>query len=701
MALPDTREPNNYEYSAFISYRHHPRDTEVATQLQRALESYRLPKDVAAKYGARKLDRLFRDQDELPVTESLPDTIRQALMKSRVLVVVCTPDTPESTWVTREIELFASYHGRQNIFPVLAAGTSAESIPPFLRSRLQVQSDGTVVKAPTEPLAADMRPEAEKRFDAEKLRLVAAIVGCGYDDLVRRDRIRQRKQVRSVAAFVLALAIATGVFAYGQLQATAKADREAQLAQAQHLVTQSQQLYAQGDRYGAIRAALEAAEKLPASGAEDMAADLHDVLQTALQVQPNEADMWFPAYSIDTNAPIAKYVLSKYGDWLAVLDDDNIVNVYASTTGSKSFTFSFPADIASQFDNHTHIVLSDSGRHLLLATDAGTGYTACLNPYTGEIEWEVDYPQSAIATRYDNESSIVQLAYYDSGSLQVDAGDIERTGFIAGRFVENAPLPLVYVVQDSAVGEDLYSFFLAFDEALLHIDLGTGAIASASSAHRVLHGIDYYQGRVVSVTSDLNSSDPVLFAVEAFDESLQPIWRFDGETHLEILHDQNGIDAIGGDAYIYGFAIEEIPCAVISAGRTLYLLSVENGSIMYSRTFDAPIVGVYRAPSSNNADMLYVARSNGLLSYIDPLKANIPYEGLLMPLNYQQDIRSAKVAFTTRDFFITVAAPAANSQKLIAFRSNFVLPSSIESRDYTLDELVQLAHETLREDGYE
>ena len=47
--LPDRGEPADFTYAAFISYRHLPRDTEVAQQVQKAIETYHLPRGVVAE----------------------------------------------------------------------------------------------------------------------------------------------------------------------------------------------------------------------------------------------------------------------------------------------------------------------------------------------------------------------------------------------------------------------------------------------------------------------------------------------------------------------------------------------------------------------------------------------------------------------------------------------------------------------------
>lgn len=70
---------------------------------------------------------------------------------------------------------------------------------------LAVRVGDAVGERETEPVAADMRPSSHKRFSDEVLRILAPIVGCGYDDLRQRSRSRR---LRVVAASALAAAVA-------------------------------------------------------------------------------------------------------------------------------------------------------------------------------------------------------------------------------------------------------------------------------------------------------------------------------------------------------------------------------------------------------------------------------------------------------------------------------------------------------------
>ena len=70
-------ENNTYHYDAFISYRHCDLDKFVAENLHKMLESYRMPADVAKKRLGMKnrIERVFRDKEELPLTSNLNDPI--------------------------------------------------------------------------------------------------------------------------------------------------------------------------------------------------------------------------------------------------------------------------------------------------------------------------------------------------------------------------------------------------------------------------------------------------------------------------------------------------------------------------------------------------------------------------------------------------------------------------------------------------
>ncbi|MCR5503851.1 MAG: TIR domain-containing protein [Lachnospiraceae bacterium] len=219
------------KYDAFISYRHAELDMEIAKKVHAGLETYKIPGAVRAKIGKKKMGRVFRDQEELPIGSDLDDNISGALKESEYLIVICSPRTPESYWVCKEIESFIEMHDRNHILAVLIEGEPDESFPP----QLLIDDEGN----PVEPLAADVRgadrKERNRKFRTEILRLAAPVIGCTYDDLKQRHRERMIKRtiaIVSAAAAVLALAgTAFGIYNAGvAAKMKALADEKAALA---------------------------------------------------------------------------------------------------------------------------------------------------------------------------------------------------------------------------------------------------------------------------------------------------------------------------------------------------------------------------------------------------------------------------------------------------------------------------------------
>ena len=67
------------KYAAFISYRHNERDSFIAENLQHELEHYRIPGKIRKSSGRDKVGRIFRDREELPISNNLEDNIQSAL----------------------------------------------------------------------------------------------------------------------------------------------------------------------------------------------------------------------------------------------------------------------------------------------------------------------------------------------------------------------------------------------------------------------------------------------------------------------------------------------------------------------------------------------------------------------------------------------------------------------------------------------
>ncbi len=235
------------QYRAFLSYSH--RDAQWADWLHRSLETYRPPKGLVGTSTAvgpvpRRLIPIFRDREELASATELGTVINAALEDSACQIVICSPDAARSRWVNKEILAFKRLGREDRIFSLIVSGEpnasghvgreAEECFPPALRFHLG--PDGELSDAPVEPVAADVRPGKDGKNRA-KLKLVAAVLGVGFDVLRRREQQRRNRRLfvaacAATCGMVLTSALATYALiqrALAQRQ-TARAEKEADAA---------------------------------------------------------------------------------------------------------------------------------------------------------------------------------------------------------------------------------------------------------------------------------------------------------------------------------------------------------------------------------------------------------------------------------------------------------------------------------------
>lgn len=241
-------------YDAFISYRHADLDTYVAKKVHRGLETFHVPRAVAKKSGKKNIKRVFRDQEELPIGSDLGDNIERALAESEYLLVICSPRTPESYWVQKEISAFIQMHDREHVLAILVEGEPDQSFPP----QLLTDEWGN----PVEPLAADVRgvdkSEVNRKLKTELMRLAAPLLSCSYDDLRQRHRERKMKKLATVSGVVAALALAFGAYSTYNAAMIQRNLEGKQRNQSKYLADTSLTLLEEGNRRAAVLVALEA-----------------------------------------------------------------------------------------------------------------------------------------------------------------------------------------------------------------------------------------------------------------------------------------------------------------------------------------------------------------------------------------------------------------------------------------------------------
>lgn len=376
---------NQFKYDAFISYRHTELDKFVAENLHKQLEAFNLPKGLAKKRKGQKnkIERVFRDKDELPLTSNLEDPILQALHSSEWLIVICSPRLRESMWCRKEIETFVSLRGREHVLAVLIEGEPSESFPDELLYRIEEvkQPDGTVeqVKIPVEPLAADVRGETRKdvlkAMKTEIMRILAAMFQVDYDDLRQRHRERRMRRIVGASLLVGTACLLFGVYStltalqikkqstqietqstqilaqseeileqneqlkqkseeiqkqneeiQKQNEEIQKQNEELALRQARALAEEAERYLNEGDRDSAIQTAVEA---LTVSDGIQMpyTAYAQYVLTDALRAY-DTGDVYAAQYQYGTVGRIDVIKRSPDTDTLAIFDDTSIITLY-------------------------------------------------------------------------------------------------------------------------------------------------------------------------------------------------------------------------------------------------------------------------------------------------------------------------------------------------------------------------------------
>ena len=382
------------KYDAFISYRHCELDQFVATTLHKELEAFRLPKAIARQLKAKgitkkKIERVFRDRDELPITNNLADPITNALQNSDFLLVICSPRLRESLWCRKEIETFIKMHGREHIFAVLIEGEPADSFPEELlyEEKITVDENGNehVEKIPIEPLAADVRgknkKEIRKKIKEEVLRLAAPMFDCSYDDLKQRHRERAIRRIIAIAGSISAVfavfGIVSSILAYRineqsiqikeqSVQIQEQSDRineqyqEALRTNAKQMAEDAFTLMERGDLDGAVDMSYQAL-----SGEMPYTAEAEYALSSALQVYRNSSQIAAKRL-LTQESQINFCKTSPDMSKLMVVDIFGTIRVYDPLTGEEVYSVNYDnaymADDEAGFISNTSIVYTtDTG----------------------------------------------------------------------------------------------------------------------------------------------------------------------------------------------------------------------------------------------------------------------------------------------------------------------------------------------------
>ena len=645
-------ECRDYHYEAFISYRHRDVDRKVARRLQRRLEGYRIPQHIATERSERRLGKLFRDQDELPTTSSLSAEIEDALLHSRRLIVVCSPESRASAWVQREVEMFAALHGRRSILLAIAEGGSDECFPPLLLQRVEVAEDGTRTLVDEEPLAADFRDMRHKAFSSESMRVAAALIGCGYDDLRQRQRQRALRLAGLAAAIVSVASIVFGGYSLHQ-EAHIKHEYErAQIHESEMLAVEAERLLQRGDRYQAINVALSALpEGGTSGGGRPIVPAAQLMLQRAIGIYPPSSS-WPANFSValGPNSPVG----SSEDCLAAFISEQGDVEVINLTLGDVHLRIDASppvGDGAARDATVNSLAFSENG---LVVHYGGTILNYDLS------SWEVSW-------RYDGGAQVLEVAVGEHvvTALLVD----DRTSAT----VSNVRL----VMLDAKDGHVLQSYnlddvsFALKDARVLSVDeAGDIAMLSLSNSREARRfGVDGSFLRVALsgvMGLEFFEKDDIWYVlsgetpfgesfVEAFDPSGKRLWTYSNTSLASI--DAHGL-ADSSKSFIT--EIEDRGTIVATFTTTLVELDPKKGEELNRVDFDKPVLDCVFED-----DIWFGMLSDGRVFY-QPADSLFSSIGFFYDDLTTDDLASARFLFS-KHFGVFALARTVAPERLVVF----------------------------------
>lgn len=354
---------NTANYRAFISYSHS--DESWARWLHRKLESFRPGKDLSQDTRHSRLRPVFRDKDELPSSSDLGSLIDEALARAENLIVICSKRSAQSQWVNQEICRFKQLGKGDRIFCLIVDGEPHATTSPHVEDteecfcealKFTVNSAGELSQEPAEPLAADARHGRDTRSDA-LLRVIAGLLGVGFDTLKQRQRARrQRLMAITVGISISLMAIMTTLAVWAMISQqeanqqrtaaelnlgeairqkgfaddNAKDAREqrdvAQGRLAQYYINQGTKLEVENDPYGALLCFAQAMNLDPKRRKDQ---------RQWLRIAASLGDWIVPDAVSAHDSPIRSMVISPDEQFIATLDDRGTLKVSHASTGAE------------------------------------------------------------------------------------------------------------------------------------------------------------------------------------------------------------------------------------------------------------------------------------------------------------------------------------------------------------------------------
>ena len=407
---------SSQQYNAFISYRRTARDTAVAKEIQHSLERFRVPAGIRRTTGRDKIDRIFRDQEELEITSNLSKRIEDALQASEYLIVICSPQYTESPWCLHELETFIQLRGRDHVLCVLSDGEPPAVFPEQLLHCKEetVDEDGNpvTVDRAVEPLACDYRGSFKAARRTELPRLAAVLLGCSYDELVMRQEKYRRRRLAAVLSSATALAMVAVAYLLWSNAKISENYRRSQISESRLLAMESLDAFEEQDRLKALKTALRA---LTGDGETRPVTDEAQFALSQASYAYFTPYQWLETWRIDEANDIESYFVSRDKNCLVCMDRTGVFRTYDLRTRRELCSFRV-LDIGVP----STPIEGKGGELLCYAAPE----VVSADYKTGEINWRIPLKYQAIGGVHRSEDG-AYIAAEDAFAVQILSEDGE------------------------------------------------------------------------------------------------------------------------------------------------------------------------------------------------------------------------------------------------------------------------------------
>jgi WD40 repeat protein len=238
--------PSSFRFKAFISYSHAV-DGTLAPAVQRGLHRFGKP------WYRRYAVRTFRDETNLTNTPALWGSIVDALSTSEYFILLASPAAANSQWVRDEVEYWSEHGAKDHFLIALTDGTIAwdrsagdfdwnrtTALPPTLRGVMGREPGYTDLTWARDVEHVSLR---NPRFQDAIAELAVPLHGKRDKDEMVGEDIRQHRRTmrlaRTVAVFLVVLALAATVSALLAVAQRNRAREERDIATSRQLAAQA------------------------------------------------------------------------------------------------------------------------------------------------------------------------------------------------------------------------------------------------------------------------------------------------------------------------------------------------------------------------------------------------------------------------------------------------------------------------------